>query len=157
MLSRRSLMRWPCKYVYRNIKDNHEGIIFLRNVYRCSGTIRTICDGSLLCISASRDHLTGKQESNVEYLSLIYSKTSRSPRHIERIFLNLLGLRVSGDRLLSSRDLHYPRLKTLYLGWNKLRTLDSDLFRYTPNLIFIGRERRGRREINIIASSEMKS
>lgn len=122
------------------IKFNSEEIMSLRNVYCCTGQVWTFCDRSALCTSVSHSHLDGKRESNVEFLDFFqYNSGPRLPRSIEKFFPNLRGLQLSYGTLeeISFKDLRYPKLEYLRLNNNKLRTLDSDVFKFLPRLAYL--------------------
>lgn len=118
-------------------------LILLSNLYLCQGKVWTICDASPDCLGVSNDHLPLKEDHMVEFLELrLYSYGPRMPKFIENFFPALLGLNVPFGSIehISSDDLKYPKLKVLHMQHNKLKTLVSDLFRHTPELIFVGLE-----------------
>lgn len=133
-----------CKYsILPDYREHSNKTIFMSNVYQCDGKIWTICDKSPICIGVSNDHQAGKTNYHVDFLELLlYNYGPRIPIGINKFFWNLRGLKMPYGTIeeISSDDLRYPRLQTLYLGHNRIRTLDSDLFKHNKHLLFIGLE-----------------
>lgn len=86
-------------------------------------------------------HGAGKSDSNVKVLTVIDDQLSRIPDGIDNFFAYLIGLQWFRGNLMTiyADDLRpFPDLQVIRLENNKLFALDSDLFRYTPKLQFIG-------------------
>lgn len=87
------------------------------------------------------DHWTGKSNFNVKVLTVIDDELSRIPDGIDNFFAYLIGIQWFRGNLMTihAEDLRpFPDLQVIRLENNKLFALDSDLFKYTPKLQFIG-------------------
>lgn len=101
------------------------------------------CDQRGSVVGVPNNHMAGKNSYHVEQLLFaIYQKIPRIPGDINYFYPNLLTFRMPFCELeeINSEDLRYPRLMHLYIGNNKLKKLDGDLFKHTPSLVFLGME-----------------
>lgn len=120
----------------------HESL--LKNAYTCQAKISRECDASPSVTGATKNHSKGKSRLNVEMIKFVQAEIPTIPLKIGAFFPNLLAVRFSkvGLERVTNIDLRqFHKLKFLYLGYNKLKTLDGDLFKYTPNLEFFGVDR----------------
>lgn len=136
-----SAVTMECQYTM----DSYEGKlneILVDSAYTCfQAIVSDKCDNSNAVVAASRNHIEGKTRADVEMLYFkIKQNFPKLPTEIDKIFPNIVTLRLPklGLEEISKEDLKFPKLKNLYLGHNNLKSLDSDLFEFTPNLEFVG-------------------
>jgi len=84
----------------------------------------------------------GYNENSIQSLSIEqYREIDQIPKGIVKYFPQLfrLSLENCGLTSISAEDLEpFPELKMLNLFDNKIQSLDSDLFKFTPQLIYVG-------------------
>lgn len=99
------------------------------------------CHESDEIVGVSNKHLKQKSTTDVEQIKFKpFQNIETVPSGLEYFYPNLMIFRIPYCNLerITSNDLRYPKLKYLQLSYNKLTSLDSDLFRNNPLLEFIG-------------------
>lgn len=130
--------------IYRIISYvDYDKKALMANVYTCdNATVSSQCDQSDEIVGVSRGHMAGKSRRDVKMMHFkgYQSKLSKVPRKIGKYFPNLEVLRIPVSSLPEVHKEDFKglkKLRILYLGGNKLTTLDSDLFQYVPNLEYL--------------------
>lgn len=85
-------------------------------------------------------HEEGKTDDSVQSFTMANSELHYIPEHLSRVFKNLLKLSFTSTHFksLNARDLKpFPQLKVLNVISGKIKTLDGDLFKHTPNMVGI--------------------
>lgn len=104
--------------------------------YYCEAKISKKCNASNVVIGISNNHMKTKSICDIRYLIARYQKISDFPLEMEKLLPNLVSFIVMkvGLKRISKDVLKYPKLKHINLSYNKLKSLDSDLFEFVPNL-----------------------
>lgn len=107
-------------------------------VYQCE--VATIDPGTKTEVEVIEgNHQQEKNNSNVGLFYISRINVQRIPRDLEIFFPNLeiFYIAYAGLQEITADDLKYPNLKRFTSLNNKLRVLESDLFKFTPKLRFI--------------------
>lgn len=108
------------------------------NVYHCNPQVSSTQDRTLTEVRGN--HLSGRTNSDVEYLLIYNQNLNYVPDHIQAFFPNLRGVEWFNSNLLevSASDLRqFPNILIFSAFVNKLITIESDLFEFTPHLQWI--------------------
>lgn len=142
-----------CDYTYLIYIDEPKGNedVLTQDIYGCS---EAKVEGDIFSIrkvvAVSRNHISGKSDEDVElFRNSDDSHKIKFPREIGFFFPNLmvLSLAKAGLVKISCEDLKFlTKLRFLILTANKLTSLESDLFKHTPNLEYL------HLELNLIKS-----
>lgn len=111
--------------------------ILIPESYTCNAVISEICDTSQELVGVSKTHRNGKVNEDVKILSILpVNSISELPTRLGKFFPNLFVLHATqiGLTKLTSNVLRFPQLRFANFNDNKIKTLDGDLFNYTPNL-----------------------
>lgn len=114
---------------------------FIGSVYQCNArALSTMQVNKNLVTDVSQNHLTGKANSDVNFLDLSEQNFQSLPKGIEKFFTKLEGIRAYRNnlRVISKEDLKpFASLKYINFYNNELTTLDSDLFSLSPKLEYL--------------------
>lgn len=129
--------------------SSSEGIVFncrftniswnyLPLTYTCEVRVEEVSGNDTALLDVRGTHLSDRTDYDVQGLAVFnhYSYT-KIPSGIDGFFPNLTALQFWGGGFtsLSAEDLKpFPNLLLFVVGWNKLVTVNGDLFRYTPQL-----------------------
>lgn len=108
------------------------------STYTCTASVTLT--GSTALESVAGSHQPGKTNDDVRTLNIEKQTLSFFPEGIEKVFKNLVIIRMYDTPLLSikAKDLqHFPQIQYFAAANASLTTLDSDLFSFTPNISFI--------------------
>lgn len=107
------------------------------SVYTCDGIVINYDNSSTVTEIQGR-HYPEKSDADVKGFFVNFDQVvHRIPKGIELFFPNLLALQWYYGNLttLAAVDLQpFPSLKHAFFGWNKIMSIDGDLFRSTPNI-----------------------
>lgn len=142
MAIRRTIVAVTIECSYEIQSYFYETTAIFLNAYTCNrAALSTECDKSDEVAGVSRNHLAGKSRNDVKMIQFQGSvKLSRVPRKIGKYFPNLEALRIPVASLPEVHKEDFKglrKLRILYLGFNNLKTLDSDVFDYVPNLEYL--------------------
>lgn len=115
------------------------GWVDLPGAYTCEAEITYSGDLNLL-EEVRGGHLIGKTNNDVEAWSVSYKVLHRIPPNLKDFFPNLKLIELTVTNLLSltADDLNFPSLEVLmFSGHYNLTSIDSDLFKHTPKLVYI--------------------
>lgn len=82
------------------------------------------------------EHMTGRNHDDVKAF-YSYREFSALPKHLEKFFVKLDAIEIRNSTVtsISSDDLKsWPNLVLFSAGWNKIKTLDENLFIYSRKL-----------------------
>lgn len=116
------------------------------SVYNCYNAQVSISNSATTLESVRGVHQSGKSNTDVKVLYVEEDKTGieRLPSNIEKFFPNLVLIRwVRGSiRTVTAEDLRpFPELTGFSMFYNRIVSLDGDLFQYTPKLEWVDFER----------------
>ena len=126
---------FPINTLIFNCTFSASGWILIGNVYQCQST--PIFSGKDVLEDVQGTHLEGNGDADVKALAFNEQNVRKFPQGIENFFPNLIALRCANSGLIeiSAEDLKpFSGLRVLWLPYNKLISIDSDLFKYTPRL-----------------------
>jgi hypothetical protein len=105
------------------------------DLYVCHATV--INDDSTLQIRGT--HATGKSNADVEGLNYESQPLTEIPEELKNFYPNLKALIINHSNVsrVSAKNLQFPKLQLLSIYYNKLTSLDGNLFVNNPKLIFI--------------------
>lgn len=107
--------------------------------YTCNATVINSGSSSFL-ESVTGNHQTEKSNDDVQFLRIYNQVMKFVPEGIADFFKNVDALQIMLSSLMSisANDLRqFPRLLHLDLSYNRLTSIDGDLFIYTPNLQYV--------------------
>lgn len=112
------------------------GWTFIEDAYTCAPTVAHTGSEETLD-DVKGEHEKGKSNFDVEYLNLYNQRLSRIPKNIEIFFPNLKGIEWHNSNLteVHAEDLQpFPDLLVFAAFYNKLESVDGDLFKHNPKL-----------------------
>lgn len=125
---------FTCRYSIGNPRA------IIGSVYECNPIVVHTTSGTVL-ENVTGTHLENKTNADVEFLYIVSQNLTYVPSNIEKFFPNLKGIHyyVSNLGQISASDLKpFPQLLLFYVHTGFITRLDADLFKYTPNLEWLG-------------------
>lgn len=112
------------------------------SVYSCLNAVIISDDNLTHVIDIIGIHESGKTNEDVKafWIESSHKQFARLPKGFEKIFVNMIVYAWGYGALttLTADDLKpYPQLQRLDAYDNKLTSLDGDLFKYTPKLVYL--------------------
>lgn len=108
-------------------------------VYSCNPKVVRINE-SRNVVGVSQNHLAGKSDQDVKGVIIQKQQIDSIPEDINLFFTNLEGIYFSDCPIKSfgKNDLlPFPRLKHFAIVRGQLKTIDGDVFKYLPELLYI--------------------
>lgn len=125
-------MTFHCEFGYTSVQ-------FIGDVYQCRASVYSSENAEFLG-GIVGTHLDGKYNSDVNHLFLQNENLNYIPKLIDNYFPTLEGISWYNSNLLALRaeDLkQFEHLVFLGMWMNKITILESDVFKYVPNLKLI--------------------
>jgi uncharacterized coiled-coil protein SlyX len=113
------------------------------NAYKCEAIVNVAGNEKFL-LEVRGNHIPGKRDWDVEALAIRNQDLSKFPKGIEHFFPHLRILFLHNTNLwsISAEDLRpFSALMYVNIDTNKIVSLDGDLFKYTPRLLYIDFEK----------------
>jgi hypothetical protein len=106
------------------------------NMYMCDATVVFTGDPNAIT-GVSQNHLPGKTNADVGGFAIHLQPIKRIPANIDRFFGNIRAISMMNSTVsrLTQEDLKvFPRLEVFACFYNRLETIDGDVFQFNPRL-----------------------
>lgn len=130
-----------CHFVYKDwIHTNKDTKEVASLLYGCNAKILMYGINNDTVTEVIESHMKGSTNKNVKLLNIDRQPYNKIPKGITKFFQNLVGLFVQDSKLqsVSNKDLRpFPKLQYLSLYGNLIESIENDLFKFTPNIVYV--------------------
>lgn len=109
----------------------------VREHYQCTINKLNITEPETTVDAAEGTHLSGLTNDDVKGIMITDTTCRFMPKGMEKVFVNIEAFQIYNSKLhsVTQQDLQpFPKLKEIHLSGNNLVALDSNLFRFNPEL-----------------------
>lgn len=132
---------FQCRYIDQDLIHNNDvSKVFATDVYGCNAKILTYGLENDHLTDVDEDHLKGRTNDDVKVLAIDSQPYDKVPKDITNFFPNIETLLIQDCQMtnISNIDLKpFTKLKQLSLYSNSLEAIESNLFEFVPDVVYI--------------------